>query len=89
LLVHLIMNTPLPVIINPTAEPTNQQFICAQDLLKCLERKRGERELNNEHWAILQQMIRTREMEERYADGAIGEFSRHRRAFCIIDVVRW
>ncbi|EXJ62623.1 hypothetical protein A1O7_03061 [Cladophialophora yegresii CBS 114405] len=71
LLVHLIMNTPQPVVTNPPSDPVHQQFVYAQDLLECLEPKKGERELTNERWDTIEQIIRTRQMQEQYAAGEI------------------
>ncbi|ETI23529.1 hypothetical protein G647_05331 [Cladophialophora carrionii CBS 160.54] len=71
LLVHLLMNTPQPVVTNPPPDPVHQQFVYAQDLLECLEPKKGERELTNERWDTIEQIIRTRQMQEQYAAGEI------------------
>ena len=72
------MNTPQPVVTNPSAGPSSQQSVYARDLLECLEPKRGEKELTEERWELIQQIISTREMQERYAEGEIGEFDRFR-----------
>ncbi|KAJ9603753.1 hypothetical protein H2200_011939 [Cladophialophora chaetospira] len=74
LLVHLITRTPQEVVTNPPADDENRQFVYARDLLECLEPQRGVRDMTNERWETIQQIIRAREMQERYeADEIDGD----------------
>ncbi|KIX09958.1 uncharacterized protein Z518_01039 [Rhinocladiella mackenziei CBS 650.93] len=68
LLVHLILNTPQPIITSPP-DPQNQQTVNARGLFECLELKRSE--LREDRWEIIQQIIRAREMMEQYEAGEI------------------
>ncbi len=86
---HLITKTPQKVVTNPPADEENQQFVYARDLLDCLEPKRGERELTNGRWETIQQIIRAREMQERYVAGEIGEIYRFTGAFSKTNLSRW
>ncbi|KIW27346.1 hypothetical protein, variant [Cladophialophora immunda] len=64
LLVHLITNTPQPVITNPPSDGANQQFVRARDLLESLQTKRSE--LREDRWDIIQQIVNAREKQEQY-----------------------
>ena len=65
------------MLTNPAADSSSpQQYVFARDLLECLEPKKGERELTEERWETIQQIINAREMQERYDMGEIGEIER-------------
>ncbi|EXJ72332.1 uncharacterized protein A1O5_04836 [Cladophialophora psammophila CBS 110553] len=64
LLVHLITNTPQPVITNPLSDGVNRQFVTARDLLESLQTKRSE--LREDRWDIIQQIVNAREKQEQY-----------------------
>ena len=70
------MNTPQLVVTNPLADPENRQYVYAQELSDCLEPKRGNGigELNAERWDTIQEIIKARDMQERYEAGQTGRF---------------
>jgi hypothetical protein len=51
--------------------------VYAVDLLEALEPKKGERELTEDKWEMVQEIVSARQLQERYDLGEIGESQRH------------
>jgi hypothetical protein len=47
--------------------------VYAVDLLEALEPKKGERELTEDKWEMVQEIVSARQLQERYDLGEIGE----------------
>lgn len=69
------MHTPQPIILNP-ADPDNQLVVTAQELLECLEEKKGE--LKDGPYDIVKQVVNARDIMEQFETGGIG------KSFCPI-----
>jgi len=64
------MHTPQPVILN-SAPPEKQLNVTAQELLECLEEKRGE--LKAGPYEIIEEVIRARDNMELFESGGMGK----------------